>query len=84
MNEFRRGGIVPKNAPPFRPIETLIIPHLSDIAEALCNLIYLIRMESEQPDRVRYYASASDERIRKLIGIVHVLRKFNGSGNQSN
>jgi hypothetical protein len=38
----------------------------SNIVEALCNLNYLICEESERPERVRNYATLSDERLRIL------------------
>jgi hypothetical protein len=38
----------------------------SNLVETLCNLNYLICEESERPDKVRDYATLSDERLRIL------------------
>jgi hypothetical protein len=42
----------------------------ANILEALWNLTYLVGEEAEQPDRVRYYANLSEERIRAMIDIL--------------
>jgi hypothetical protein len=38
----------------------------SNIVAALCNLNYLICEDSERPEKVRDYATLSDERLRIL------------------
>jgi hypothetical protein len=40
---------------------------LSNIAEALFNLTFLIREESDQPDKVRRYVGMCEEKLRIMV-----------------
>jgi hypothetical protein len=48
----------------------LFIRRASNHTEALCNLIYLIREEAEHPERVRYYASLSEQSLQSLPQLI--------------
>jgi hypothetical protein len=43
---------------------------ISNVAEALYNLTYLIGEEADYPDKVRRYASLSEERLRALTSLI--------------
>jgi hypothetical protein len=49
----------------------LFLEQTTDIVEGLCNLTYLICEEAEQPEKVRFYASLSEERLRAMINLLH-------------
>jgi hypothetical protein len=44
---------------------------ISNIAESLSNLTYLILEEADSPDQVRRYASLSEERLRELTDLIN-------------
>jgi hypothetical protein len=45
--------------------------HAANVIEALLNLNYLIREEAENPEKVLYYASMSQERLAVMVQALH-------------
>ncbi len=50
--------------------ERSFITRASNIVEALCNLIYLICVDADRPEKVRQYASLSEERLQALTDLL--------------
>ena len=50
--------------------ERIFITCASNIVEALCNLTYLICEDADRPEKVRQYASLSEERLRALTDLL--------------
>jgi hypothetical protein len=46
----------------------------SDIVEGLCNLTYLICDEADRPEKVRYYAGLSEQRLQSMIELLRAER----------
>jgi hypothetical protein len=42
----------------------------TDIVEGLCNLTYLICEDADRPEKVRYYASLSEQRLQVMIDLL--------------
>jgi hypothetical protein len=53
------------------PHDPVFLNKASDIAEALCNLNYLMCLEAGDAGKVRHYATLSDERVRALVALLH-------------
>lgn len=50
--------------------EKVFFEQTSDIVEGLCNLTYLICEEADRPERVRYYAGLSEQRLQVMIDLL--------------
>jgi hypothetical protein len=50
--------------------DQLFLKEASNIVECLCNLNYLICEEAERPEKVRQYASLSDQRLQAMIELL--------------
>ncbi len=51
--------------------DKVFLERATDIVEGLCNLTYLICEEAERPEKVRFYAGLSEERLRAMINLLH-------------
>jgi hypothetical protein len=51
--------------------DKVFLEKTTDIVEGLCNLTYLICEDAERPEKVRFYASLSEERLRAMIDLLH-------------
>ena len=60
------GGQPLKNVP-----NSLLAVHVP--VENLANLLYLIRQESDRPEKILEYTAMADEQMAKLIAIVNEL-----------
>jgi hypothetical protein len=50
--------------------DQIFLKEASNIVECLCNLNYLIGEEAERPEKVRQYASLSDQRLQAMIELL--------------
>jgi hypothetical protein len=51
-------------------VDQEILQQVTNIIETLANFVYLIRVASDDPDKVRSYAEQSEERIQSLGKLV--------------
>ena len=50
--------------------EKLFLEQTCDIVEGLCNLTYLICQDADRPEKVRYYAGLSEQRLQAMIDLL--------------
>jgi hypothetical protein len=55
--------------------DKIAINNISNVIEALGNLIYLICEEADHPPRVRQYANMCEERLRVMISLVNSMMR---------
>jgi hypothetical protein len=56
-------------------VDDQFLMRAADISEALTNLAYLIRVDAEDPAKVRTYVSVAEERLRALGHLLHCVAR---------
>lgn len=63
--------MVCEDVPRSYKVDDAFLMRAADVSEALTNLAYLMRVDANDPERVRMYVSMAEERLRTLGRLLH-------------